>query len=86
MEGVFVLIALVFLGVILIFPIWMIVVLYQIKNSQEKINSEFREFMHIERLKRKETQKEFILKETPKPAPAAVPVASHVPPPAPVVA
>ena len=85
MEGVFVLLALVFLGVILIFPIWMIVVLYQIKNSQEKINSEFREFMHIERLKRKETPKEFIPKETLKPAtaPAPVHVPVHTPTPAP---
>ncbi|MCX6984674.1 MAG: DUF2339 domain-containing protein, partial [Lentisphaerae bacterium] len=66
MEGAFVLLALAFLSVIIIFPIWMIAVLYQIKNSQEKINSEFREFMHIERLKRRETPNEFIPKETHK--------------------
>ncbi len=55
MEGVFVLLALASLVIVLIFPVWMIAVLYQIKNSQEKINSEFREFLHIERLRRKET-------------------------------
>ncbi len=83
MEGAFVLLALVFLGVILIFPIWMITVLYQIKNSQEKMNSEFREFMHTERLRRKETPKEFIPKETHKTAAAASP--TPVPAPAPLV-
>jgi uncharacterized membrane protein len=55
MEGVFVLLALASLVIVLIFPVWMIAVLYQIKNSQEKINSEFREFLHVERLRRKET-------------------------------
>ncbi|MFA6568448.1 MAG: DUF2339 domain-containing protein [Victivallales bacterium] len=74
MESAFVLLALVFLGVILIFPIWIIAVLHQIKNSQERINSEFQEFMHIERLKRKETPEAPIPKETPKPASAPAPV------------
>jgi uncharacterized membrane protein len=79
MESVIVLVSLIFLGVILIFPIWMIAVLYQIKNSQEKMNSEFREFMHIEREKRREAPKEFILKETHKPAPAPAPVSAGIP-------
>ena len=83
MEGAFVLLALAFLSVIIIFPIWMIAVLYQIKNSQEKINSEFREFMHIERLKRRETPKEFVLKETHKPdsAPAEAKIPVSIPSP-----
>ncbi|MEI6422001.1 MAG: hypothetical protein WCP55_07260, partial [Lentisphaerota bacterium] len=62
MESVIVLLALFFSGIVLIFPIWMIAVLYQIKNSQDKMNSEFREFMHIEREKRREAPKEFIKK------------------------
>jgi uncharacterized membrane protein len=70
MESVFVLLALAFLGVILVFPIWIIAVLYQIKNSQEKTHSEFQEFMHTERLKRQVTPKEFIPKEPHKPTPA----------------
>lgn len=86
MEGAFVLLALAFLGVIIIFPIWMIAVLYQIKNSQEKINSEFREFMHIERLKRKETPKEFIPKETHKPDSAPAEAKTPVSIPSPVQA
>jgi uncharacterized membrane protein len=81
MEGAFILLALAFLSVILIFPIWMIAVLYQIKNSQEKINSEFRAFMHIERLGRKETPKELIPKETHKPdtAPAEAKIPTSIP-------